>query len=113
MTATPDTAAGTAAREDHATVVRLTTDLVRIPSRAGIDPYGPLLDHMTQWLAEHGLSCQTLTGPSGDVVALSCEVAGKPGPRYVLNACLDTAPFGDESAWKLPPTSGVIASGWL
>jgi succinyl-diaminopimelate desuccinylase len=36
-----------------------------------------------------------------------------PGPRYVLDACLDTAPFGDESAWRRPPTSAVIADGWL
>src|SRR5262249_17056371 len=33
--------------------------------------------------------------------------------RYVLDACLDTAPFGDEAAWAHPPTSGEIADGWL
>src|ERR1022692_1754348 len=101
MTAIPHAVVGAAAQADYATVVWLTRDLVRIPSRAGIDPYGPLLDHMAQWLAERGLPCRRLQGPSGDVVALSCEVIGKPGPRYVLNACLDTAPFGDESAWTL------------
>jgi succinyl-diaminopimelate desuccinylase len=113
LTTTPCSSVGPAAQEDHATVVRLTRDLVRIPSRAGIDSYSPLLDHMTQWLGERGLSCQQLIGSSGDVVALSCEVAGKPGPHYVLNACLDTAPFGDESAWTLSPTSGEIIDGWL
>ena len=34
-------------------------------------------------------------------------------PRYVLDACLDTAPFGDETTWTYPPTSGEIAGGWL
>jgi succinyl-diaminopimelate desuccinylase len=31
----------------------------------------------------------------------------------VLDACLDTAPFGDASSWKHAPTSGVIDDGWL
>ena len=32
---------------------------------------------------------------------------------YVLDACLDTAPFGDETAWTYPPLSGQITRGWL
>jgi succinyl-diaminopimelate desuccinylase len=48
------------------------------------------------------------------MAALVCEVTGdRPGPRYVLDACLDTAPFGDESAWTYPPVSGEIDGGWL
>ena len=43
------------AREDHDTVVALARDLVRIPSRAGADPYGPVLDCMSAWLTSHGL----------------------------------------------------------
>jgi succinyl-diaminopimelate desuccinylase len=94
--------------------VTLTRDLVRIPSRGGIDPYQPVLDCMASWLTGHGLSCQRLTGPDGAAVALSCEVhGGGPGPHYVLDACLDTAPFGDESAWTYPPTSAEISEGWL
>ena len=33
---------------------------------------------------------------------------GRPGPTWVLDACLDTAPFGDESAWSFSPTAGDI-----
>lgn len=103
-----------AAREDHMSVLELAQGLVRIPSRGGIDPYDPVLDCMASWLDAHGLECRRLTGPGGATVALACEVTGaRPGPRYVLDACLDTAPFGDESAWKLPPTSGDVSGGWL
>jgi succinyl-diaminopimelate desuccinylase len=103
-----------AAREDHASVLELARDLVRIPSRGGIDPYDPVLDCMASWLGSRGLECRRLPGPGGATVALACEVSGAaPGPRYVLDACLDTAPFGDESAWKLSPTSAVAADGWL
>jgi succinyl-diaminopimelate desuccinylase len=103
-----------AAREDYDAVVKLTRDLVRIPSRGGIDPYEPVLRCMAAWLAEYGLSCRRLAGPGGATVALTCEVpGGRPGPRFVLDACLDTAPFGDEAAWTYPPASGEITRGWL
>jgi succinyl-diaminopimelate desuccinylase len=108
------TALGAAAQEDHPSVLKLARDLVRIPSRGGIDPYDQVLDCMASWLDSRGLGCRRLTGPGGATVALACEVTGaRPGPRYVLDACLDTAPFGDESAWKKPPTSALIDGGWL
>ena len=89
-----------AAREDHGAVVELTRGLVRVPSRGGIDPYGPVLECMSAWLGEQGLACRRVAGSGGATVALACEVAGgRPGPRFVLDACLDTAPFGDEAAW--------------
>jgi succinyl-diaminopimelate desuccinylase len=103
-----------AARGDHDAVVKLTRELVRIPSRGGVDSYDPVLDYMSAWLGEHGLACRRLAGPGGTTVALTCEVTGAhPGPRYVLDACLDTAPFGDEAAWTYPPTSGEITDGWM
>jgi succinyl-diaminopimelate desuccinylase len=88
--------------------------LVQIPSRGGIDPYGPVLECMSAWLAGHGFACRWVAGSGGAPVALTCEVPGaRPGPRFVLDACLDTAPFGDEAAWAYPPASGQIADGWL
>lgn len=103
-----------AAHEDHDAVVKLTRELVRIPSRGGVDSYDPVLDYMSAWLSEHGLACRRLTGQGGTTVALTCEVTDcLPGPRYVLDACLDTAPFGDEAAWTFPPSSGEITGGWL
>jgi succinyl-diaminopimelate desuccinylase len=103
-----------AAYEDQDAVVELTRELVRIPSRGGLDPYEPVLDHMASWLGERGMPCARLAGPEGTSVALVCEVKGAhPGPRYVLDACLDTAPFGDESSWTYPPTSAEISGGWL
>jgi succinyl-diaminopimelate desuccinylase len=103
-----------AAHEDYDAVVELTGRLVRVPSRGGIDPYGPVLECMSAWLGDHSLACRRMAGPGGATVALTCEVpGGGPGPRFVLDACLDTAPFGDEAAWTYPPTSGQIAGGWL
>jgi succinyl-diaminopimelate desuccinylase len=100
------------AAEDHAGVVALTQQLVRISSRGGIDPYQPALDALRDWFTAHELPTRTLgtTEPLG----LVCDVHGaQAGPRYVLNACVDTAPFGDTTAWRHPPTSGMIEDGWL
>jgi succinyl-diaminopimelate desuccinylase len=41
------------------------------------------------------------------------DIRGAARPRYVLDACLDTATFGDEAARTYPPLSGKITDGWL
>ena len=103
-----------AAADDQACVVALAQRLIRIPSRSGIDPYGPVIEAVTSWLAEHGLAARRLQRGGESAVGLACDIPGAhPGPRYVLDACLDTAPYGDPSLWRHPPTSGVIEGGWL
>lgn len=103
-----------AAKEDHESVIELTRDLVTIPSRGGVDPYTPVLERVSTWLAGRHLPVTVLKDKTDAIVGLACEIAGtRPGPRWVLDACLDTAPFGDEHAWTHPPTSAVITDGWL
>jgi succinyl-diaminopimelate desuccinylase len=102
------------AKEDHDSVLELTQALVRIPSRAGIDPYEPVIHALTDWMTAHGLTPGVLHDATGAPVAVTADIPGtRPGPHFVLDACLDTAPFGDESAWTHPPTSGLIEDGWL
>ncbi|HET9256086.1 MAG TPA: M20/M25/M40 family metallo-hydrolase, partial [Pseudonocardiaceae bacterium] len=103
-----------AAMEDQDSVIELTRQLVRVPSRGGIDPYDPVLGIVRAWLLERSLPVTVLTDPSGAAVGLSCEIGGEcAGPRWVLDACLDTAPFGDESAWTHPPAAAHIKDGWM
>lgn len=103
-----------AAAEDLDSVIELASQLVRVPSRGGIDPYDPVLDVVRTWLHERELPASVLSDSSGATVGLCCELGGvQPGPRWVLDACLDTAPFGDESVWTHPPTSAHIEDGWM
>lgn len=103
-----------AAQDDHAGVVELTRSLVRVPSRGGIDAYEPVLAVLEGWLASAGLPNRRLVGPDGEDVGLVCEIpGGRPGPRVVVDACVDTAPFGDEDAWQDPPTSAAVHGDWL
>lgn len=103
-----------AAAEDYESVLDLTRRLVAVPSRGVVDPYEPVLRVLAEWLHRHGLANSVLTDATGAVVGITAAVRGAhPGPRWVLDACLDTAPFGDEQAWTHAPTSAVIADGWL
>jgi len=104
----------TAANADQASVIDLIQRLVRIPSRGGIDPYLPIIEEIEGWLTSARLRPRRLIDSAGQVVGVVCDIeGGQSGPRYVLDACLDTASFGDESAWGHPPTSAVIEDGWL
>ncbi len=103
------------AEADHDGIISLIQELVRIPTRGGIDPYDGIIDHVSCWLGDHSLPTRQLRDKdAGRPVAVVCDITGKyPGPRYVLDACLDTAPFGDPTAWRHSPTSAAIESGWL
>lgn len=93
---------------------KLTTDLVRIPSRAGIDPMKSIQDFLKAWLREKGMPVHPLLDKAGNQVGLYLHVTSqKPGPVICLNACLDTATFGDEEQWRFPPTSAKTENGWL
>ncbi|MCP3805019.1 M20 family metallopeptidase [Allokutzneria sp. A3M-2-11 16] len=103
-----------AAHDDFDSVVGLTRELIALPSRGGVDPYEPVLDAVRDWLRARGLSATVLTDDTGEPVGLTCAIQGaRPGPRWVLDACLDTAPFGDEAAWTHPPASAIVHNGWL
>lgn len=101
-------------RTDAASVTALASQLVAIPSRGGIDPYAPVLAVLESWMAGRGLPHRHLYEDGGQLVGLVCEIrGGLPGPTWVLDACVDTAPFGDESAWSFPATAGDVVDGWL
>jgi succinyl-diaminopimelate desuccinylase len=98
-------------------IIDLLQELTRIPSRAGVDSYQPIVDLTRNWLRGRGIACELLVD-NQKMVGLYAIVAGAGamsarGPIYMLNATLDTAEFGDESRWTDPPTSGCIHDGWI
>ena len=95
-------------------IIELAAALVRIRSRAGLDPVGPIVEFLGGWLESRGLEPRRLRGPGGAEGGLYLHLeSGAPGPALCLDACLDTAPFGDEETWRHPPTSGVVEGGRL
>ncbi|MEU1198275.1 M20/M25/M40 family metallo-hydrolase [Streptomyces sp. NPDC005813] len=109
-----DENASAAADRKCASVIELARRLVRLPSRGGLDDYGPVLAAVESWLAGRALPHRRLHDPDGALVGIVVEVPGaRPGRWWTLDACLDTAPFGDEGAWSFPPTSGEVVGPWL
>ncbi|MDO0917434.1 M20/M25/M40 family metallo-hydrolase [Streptomyces sp. DT2A-34] len=97
-----------------ADMIDLAQRLIRCPSRAGIDDYGPVLGILEDWLAKRELPYRRLYGDTGGAVGLLVEVAGgRPGRWWALDACVDTAPYGDEAAWSFAPDSGEVVDGRL
>jgi succinyl-diaminopimelate desuccinylase len=95
-------------------LVDFTRDLVRIPSRVGVDSYGPVLHLIQEWLKLHGISSDMVCLPGGEPIAVSADVGNAAkGPNYLLNAPADTPDFGDESAWTCDPSAGIVRDGWL
>ncbi|WP_206199415.1 M20 family metallopeptidase [Parasulfuritortus cantonensis] len=73
-----------------------------------------MFDVIDAWLHRHGIAATRLTDPAGRPVGLCGEIVGdRPGPRYLLDATADTAPYGDPAAWHYPPDRASIADGWL
>lgn len=95
-------------------LVDFTVDLVRIPSRGGIDSYAPVLELIQKWLGLHGIEADIISLPNGDPIAVIANIGrlGQ-GPSYLLNAPADTADFGDESAWSCDPRAGIVRDGWF
>jgi succinyl-diaminopimelate desuccinylase len=113
MTARPG-AVGQLLTPSVESIVALTRELVAIPSRGGEDSCKPMIEHVATWLRNHDVAVSVLTAETGHPVAVVGEVVGSaPGPTYCLDACLDTAPFGDLAAWDHPPTEPRIEDGWL
>ncbi|MET7487706.1 M20/M25/M40 family metallo-hydrolase [Streptomyces sp. NPDC005538] len=102
------------AAQQSASVIGLAQELIRRPSRGGIDDYTPVLTVLEGWLSGRALPHRRLYDVARQPVGLLVEIAGgRPGPWWTLDACLDTASFGDESAWSFPPTSGAVRDGWI
>jgi succinyl-diaminopimelate desuccinylase len=95
-------------------VIELAQELIRRPSRGGIDDHRPVLAVLEDWLGARELPSRRLYDEEGRPVAELVEVAGgRPGPWWALDACVDTAPYGDEGAWSFPPDCGDVVGGWL
>jgi succinyl-diaminopimelate desuccinylase len=113
MTARPG-AVGQLLTPSVQSIVSLTRELVAIPSRGGEDSCTPMIEHVATWLRNHDVAISVLAAETGHPVAVVGEVVGSaPGPTYCLDACLDTAPFGDLAAWEHRPTEPHIEDGWL
>lgn len=95
-------------------VLGLAGELISAPSQGGIDTPTAVLEVGARALGALGLAPRLLEDDAGQPVAIMAEIqGGQPGPTWVLNACIDTAPAGDRGAWSVDPFAAVVKDGWL
>ena len=95
-------------------LVALLWQLVARPSRAGEDDCAPVMQVIADWLEPQGIVPVWLRDATGRPLGLCGEIVGaRPCPTYLLDATVDTAPYGDPAAWTTPPDRPSIADGWL
>jgi succinyl-diaminopimelate desuccinylase len=96
-------------------ILELAQQLVRVPTKAGVDSCEPVFDLLRDWFGARSIVVELIRQPeTGANIGLTGEVSGsRPGMIHLLNATVDTAPFGDLAAWTDPPTSGELREGWL
>jgi acetylornithine deacetylase/succinyl-diaminopimelate desuccinylase-like protein len=93
-------------------VAHAIRDLVRVSSQGGADEPGAICQALLAMLEQAGLAGKLLLDPTGRPAAVVAEIGGKkPGPTYVLDAVVDTAPIGDPATWSAPPLSGQVKDG--
>jgi len=100
--------------EKQEQIIELARELIKIPSQAGIDSSEGIFKFLNDWLGIRGLESKLLVNNRAEKLGLLITIPGRESQEtYCLNACIDTAPFGNLLAWKTPPNSGEIIDGWL
>jgi len=97
-------------------ILSLVQELVRIPSRGGVDNPTTVLEKIALWFKDTDLPGEILTDSSGNPCAFYAETAGDgtgKDPLYILDACIDTADTGDLDSWTHDPFSAETEDGWL
>ena len=98
-------------------IIELLNQLVQIPSRAGVDDYGPIAQLVQNWMQAHDLPCEFLHNGQQTVglvaIVEGMRISTNKSPVIMLNATLDTAGYGDTSRWRYPPDSSKVKGGWM
>ncbi len=100
------------AKEEFDSLVRLASDLVKIPS---VNPPGDLTEIMgfvRDFFEDIGVPYDVYE-PKKGVITVYAHL-GEGEEDYIhLNGHLDVVPVGDESRWEYGPFSGVVRDGYL
>jgi succinyl-diaminopimelate desuccinylase len=86
-------------------LVKLCSDLIRIPSENPPALVQPIVDFITAYLGESGVAFD-VTGP--DAAHPSIVAGLGEGPSLLFNGHCDVVPAGDRSQWSFDPYGGEV-----
>ena len=90
-------------------IIRLCSDLVRIPSENPPGDMTEIAGFASDWLSDRGLSPRSYE-PEKGAISILAEV-GEGRPRLILNGHMDVVPAGDRGRWSFDPYSGEVRDG--
>jgi succinyl-diaminopimelate desuccinylase len=95
-------------------MIALLQELVGHSSQAGIDSPEPVIQVISDWLRSRNITHEWIRDDADRPLGLAGDIRGtRDGPTYLLDATVDTAPFGDTSVWNYPADRPTIVDGWL
>jgi succinyl-diaminopimelate desuccinylase len=95
-------------------ILNYAIELIKIPSQADINNNTNILNFIYKWTKENKIDCKYLYNQNNEKSAILIEIKGSNSENhYCFNACSDTAPIGELSKWKFPPTNSIIDNDYL
>ncbi len=91
-------------------VVRLCSELVKVPSENPPGDMSEVASLITDWLGEHGLTAERYEPVKG-AINLLVKVGDQEKPCLALNGHMDVVPAGDRARWSFDPYSGEVRDG--
>lgn len=88
-------------------LVRLCSDLIRIPSENPPAKMGPIVDFICAYLKESGIR-YTVVGPDKEHPNIVATLGEGNGDTLLFNGHCDVVPAGDRSQWNFDPFGGEV-----
>ena len=95
------------AQERSAELIKLVSDLIRIPSENPTGSQREVVDFAEQYLAEAGIAYEEV-GDNPEFPCIVAKMGSDEGFSVILNGHLDVVPAGDLAQWNYDPCCGTV-----
>lgn len=95
------------AQERSAELIKLVSDLIRIPSENPTGSQRQVVDFAEQYLAEAGIAYEEV-GENPEFPCIVAKMGSDEGFSVILNGHLDVVPAGDLAQWNYDPYCGTV-----
>jgi len=94
---------------ESADLVKLCSDLIRIPSENPPGAMGAIVDFICAYLKESGIGYKVV-GPDEGHPSIVATLKGGDGSLLLFNGHCDVVPAGDRSQWNFDPFGGEVTA---